>query len=567
MRGQDGNSRDPFAHERERWPGAEPVAFASLAALFAVLCSLQIFYGNLNWDEFNFLAEIHSYHAERLATPLQTFHVHLFSWLPLTGTGEANQIVIGRTVMVLPLAGTCVAVFLIARRLFEASTAMLVVSAYIASGYVLVHGASFRTDPLVACAMMTAIALLLLGRSRPALAVLAGTFAAIGLLVSLKGVFYLPAFLGALVWRMGRVGPREAIGHFTTAGAAFVLAGVLLWSLHGASLVSIAPLKSQAGGAYAALDKTITSQALFPRAFYIERWVLEGPVSAILVGAGIALTLAAALRRLERNRAITTLLMAAPLLSLVFYRNAFPYFFAFLMPPAIIVTGYAVQLLPSAKFRLAIYAVFAVALSSNIPTLIRHDQSAQRDTIAAVHLMFSEPVPYIDRAGMIPSFPKVGFFMSTWGIEVARSSGKPALINAIERNVPPLVIANTHALDYALTGEGTAPTLRLHEKDEAMLRSSYIHHWGAIWVTGKHLNVDHRETAFDLVVPGYYTLECIGSELQIDSVTRRCWDVVELTNGRHVVTAASPSKVTLRYGDHLARPTLAAPERPIFYPL
>lgn len=545
----------------------ERVAFASLSFLFALLCCFQILYGNLNWDEFNFLAEIHSYRADRLATPLQTFHVHLFEWLTLAGTGEADQIVIGRGIMGLLLAATCGAVFLIAREIFGAQTAMLVVSAYIASGFVLVHGASFRTDPLVTAAMMSAIALLMLGPLRYPLAVLAGTLAAVGLLTSIKGVFYFPAFLGALAWRLGRAEPREVIGHFAIAGAALISLASLLWALHAASLVSVAPLKNQAVGAYGALDKTIISQGLFPRGWFVLRWILEGPISAILIVAGIALGLASAIRGSECNRALATLLLAAPLLSLAFYRNAFPYFFAFLLPPVIIVTGYAVERLQSAKVRTAIYALFAVALLSKIPMLIRHDQSAQRDTIAAVHAMFPEPVPYVDRAGMIGSFPKVGFFMSTWGMEVARSSGQAVLTNAIERNLPPLVIANSPALELALTQEEAPPLLRLHRRDEETLRSNYIHHWGAIWVAGKHLDVAVPEVTFDLTIPGSYTVECTGPGLTINGLAHRCWDVIKLARGKHSVSSVAPSRITLRYGDRITRPAQPAPQRQIFYPL
>lgn len=545
----------------------ERVAFASLSFLFAILCCFQIFHGNLNWDEFNFLAEVHSYRADRLAAPLQTFHVHLFEWLTLARTGEADQIVIGRGIMGLLLAATCVAVFLIAREIFGAQTAMLVVSAYLASGFVLIHGASFRTDPLVTAAMMSAIALLMLRPLRYPLAFLAGTLAAVGLLTSLKGVFYLPAFLGALVWRLGRAEPREVIGHFAIAGAALISLGSLLWALHAASLVSVAPLKNQAVGAYGALDKTIISQGLFPRGWFVLRWILEGPISAILVVGGITLGLASAIRGSERNRTLVTLLLAAPLLSLAFYRNAFPYFFAFLLPPVIIVTGYAIERLQSAKFRLAIYALFAVALWSKVPTLIRHDQSAQRDTIAAVHAMFSVPVPYVDRAGMIASFPKVGFFMSTWGMEVARSSGQAVLTNAIERNLPPLVIANSRALDFALTGKEAPPLLRLDRRDEETLRSNYIHHWGAIWVAGKHLDVAVPKVTFDLTIPGSYTVECNGPGLTINGLAHRCGDVVKLAAGQHSASSVSPRTITLRYGDRIARPAQPAPKRPIFYPL
>ena len=44
-------------------------------------------------------------------------------------------------------------------------------------------------------------------------------------------------------------------------------------------------------------------------------------------------------------------------------------------------------------------------------------QFDQRAVVAAVHRIFPEPVPYLDHGGVMASFPKVNFFMSSWGVD------------------------------------------------------------------------------------------------------------------------------------------------------
>ncbi len=56
----------------------------------------------INWDEFYFLEFIYRYLDGSLTKPLQTLHVHIFSWLAHTGRNEIDQI-IERTRRVLDL--------------------------------------------------------------------------------------------------------------------------------------------------------------------------------------------------------------------------------------------------------------------------------------------------------------------------------------------------------------------------------------------------------------------------------------------------------------------------------
>jgi hypothetical protein len=71
---------------------------------------------NINWDEFYFLEFVHQYSRGELTGRFQTFHVHLFSWLPALGWEVPDQMVAGRFVMaVLATASACLT-YGIARR-------------------------------------------------------------------------------------------------------------------------------------------------------------------------------------------------------------------------------------------------------------------------------------------------------------------------------------------------------------------------------------------------------------------------------------------------------------------
>jgi len=87
----------------------------------AILCALAIKFVliariNVNWDEFYFLETTHQYIQGRLTGRFQTFHVHLFSWLPRLGWNEIDQIVAGRAVMQVMAVASAFLTYAIARR-------------------------------------------------------------------------------------------------------------------------------------------------------------------------------------------------------------------------------------------------------------------------------------------------------------------------------------------------------------------------------------------------------------------------------------------------------------------
>ena len=87
-----------------------------LISAAVVLKVWLVFRLNVNWDEFFYLAHVHSYaRGDELAT-LQTFHVHLFHWLTLLPGGEIAQITAARLVMIGLMFGSMALFFSITRR-------------------------------------------------------------------------------------------------------------------------------------------------------------------------------------------------------------------------------------------------------------------------------------------------------------------------------------------------------------------------------------------------------------------------------------------------------------------
>lgn len=119
---------------------------------------------------------------------------------------EADQIVAGRLFMAFCEIVSVACVYRIAREFTGSREAALASFAYLASGYVLAHGISFRADPLAGTLMMAALAVLISGPPRRWASVLSGILVALGLLVTIKSVFLFPAFAGALFWRWAKSG-------------------------------------------------------------------------------------------------------------------------------------------------------------------------------------------------------------------------------------------------------------------------------------------------------------------------------------------------------------------------
>lgn len=546
-------------------PRAERRAIVAFLVTFFVLQIYLVFKFNANWDEFNVLAQVYAFNEDQLGRSMQTFHVHLFEWILYLPLSEVSQIVAGRVAMAVAHCVSAACLILVARCVLSDRDSWLILIAYLASGYVLGHAVSFRTDPLATALMMSSLAVMFCASLRWSSALIAAALAAVGLLVTVKSVFFFPAFMAALVFRMPSEEKGPVIRHFAVTGVLVVVLGLLGMWMHSASLQVSSEHQPVADVAMSSLDKTTLSQGWFPRSDFIKVWATRNPLSALFAVTGLAAGIASAVS--GRKVGLVCLLLSLPILTFAFYRNAFPYFFPFIMPPVFIGAGIVLQKIRSSPIRAALIVAMGIALLAQFSILAKQGQSAQRSVIAEVHRLFPEPAPYIDRNGMVPSFPKVGFFMSGWGMENATALGQPVLAPLIERDRPVFVIANTPVLESALKSEAGTGHLRLHPKDELKLRQTYMHHWGPIWVAGHKFRADGAAQQFEISVPGTYTLECSKADVVLDGRKVRCGSQVKLPSDRHLLAAPSGLEVSLRWGRNLSVSKNPPPVAPIYYGL
>jgi hypothetical protein len=551
-----------------------------LLVVLALLLGLyRIFTANINWDEFFFLSLVHRYLEGDLTQRLQTFHVHFFGWLPLISPNEIHQVIAARGVMWVTTLGSSWLIFGIARRYFSRVAAFLSVLFFLCFSYVMEHGQSFRADPICVVLFLAALYLLLDEKGHRYRFGLAAGLLALALMVSIKTALYLPT-IGILLAALTLFGPdrREAFKRVLIFASTLCGTALLLYWAHDYSLTTDPSISAGAMISHAG-DKTIILDQLFPRLPYIMRALAQNGLTwgFIFIGAWIAA--GSLFRGPDRKRGLILLSLAVPLGSLIFYRNAFPYFFVFLMPAPVVLGGvFADVLAKKAKSSAPGPALFALAASvfllaailvSNLVQTLPDQMVAQRETVEVVHELFPEPVPYIDRNSMIASYPKAGFFMSSWGMEGYRQAGKRIMRDLLKSHQPRFVIVNAPALDISKpqTLEERDSPYRLFEEDFDVLRQNYVHHWGQIYVAGKsfEFNGQAADEKFEILVSGEYTLESPSAVL-IDGTIVQPGGQIGLNQGAHrIASAGAISHATLRWGRNLHRPDRVASSQPIYY--
>ncbi len=545
---------------------ASLVAIACAAASVALLAAKFLLASriNVNWDEFFFLSHVHASVRGDLTLFLQGAYVHAFRWIAGTGGDEVDQIVRLRLVMCVLLAISAAFLYLLARLWTSRPAALVAVFAFLATWPVLKHGASFRADALLLPLTLAAFYFTLRGRGRSWRdAALAGACIGLAFVVTVKSVLLLPALVAAALLpdatRRGTPAPALAAAMPALAlafGIAAALASALL-ALHATTVVAAAePAGAFAARAFAA---TMIDIPFAPRRDYLVRLVAMdlvfwfGTLAGILVAA--------------RLRAWSAAALALSLVPLLFYRNAFPYYYPVMMAPAAVLLAITAGKLldcqsPRARkpalvvLALALWALVAGAYDS-LMTLRFNEQTSQRAIVAAVHRVFPEPVPSLDHSGMIASFPKVNFFMSTWGVEAYVQRGRDFMPEALAGHCPPLLL-----VDHPVLSRGTLLYRQLRDTDRRLLETRYVDYWGPVRVAGAEVDIA-GELPVTLRVPctGVYRVEAEGP-VRLDGRVLVTGDTVALEGERDYrveVDAATSPAGSLRLVWAGARPPPAEP--------
>jgi hypothetical protein len=510
-----------------------------LAACSAIVVTKFMLVGRINvhWDEFFFLSAVHQAARGELAAVLQTAYTHLFQWLTRLDADEVGQVVVARALMAALLAATVVLLWRLACVWVSKSAAVLAPLCYLSTTPVLEHGASFRADSLLA--PLCVLSALLLARTltlRTALC--AGVCLGAAFAVSIKAILFAPVVIVLVALETDADG-RRSISRIArmlglVAGAAGVVAVALL-ALHKLSVVAAdSTVTAYASGT---VTKTILDVPYFPRRLEYE-WLKSENQTAwwLLVAGAVCSVLSPRFRRAGA--------CALSLLPLLFYRNAWPYYYVVMLAPACVMAAVAGENLRQALqalrwpfapdlATLALSLLLSVSAASYITQLRADETGTQRTVVAAVHRIFPEPVAYIDHSGMIASFRKVNFFMSTWGLENYRAAQQSFVERALAARAP-LLLANRPVLE---PGRPEFKS-RLLPRDRALIEQFYQPYWGPIRVAGAAVELVGNETLLaELPFPGRYRVETEAA-ISVDGVVRRNGEIIDVERPRLRIAAS-----------------------------
>jgi hypothetical protein len=490
----------------------------------------------------------------------------------LTGVpgSEVDQVVAGRLVMVGLLALTVWLVWRLARLWLRGLAAALPSFVFLTSMPVLEHGGSFRADSILAPLSVAALLVLFSPNRMPRGDWFAGALLGVALAVTVKVVLFAPLFLFAIVYggpsfSRPRIQWMSAALTMARVGAAIAIVAAVLIGLHA---LSIKPDESQSIVNFAAstAGTTLLETPWFPRLDYFLRYLDWQPLPWILIAAGTGIALV--------RRRFDVAAMSLSLLPIAFYRNAFPYYYVVMLAPASIVAGWALAEVAAIVRRYASVAItsslvvvlwFGAVFNGlrYLDRLIFDEQRQQREVLAGIHQIFPEPVSYIDRCGMVSSFRKANFFMSTWGLESYRKRNTPVVGSTLAAHQPEFVLLNSPQLNPSYAGQ-----LGLLAEDQALLAKFYVDYWGPVRVAGADVALP-ASTALRVTVPFASKYRLVTTEpLMIDDELRGNGDIIEVSaHGVEIArtdgTSVEPVKVRLVIAS--AKPPPEA--EPIAFPL
>ena len=532
-----------------------PVEITVAICLVLALQVAMVLTKAINWDEFWYYSQISQFAAGSLNDPLQTFHVRLFGWLRLLPGSGIDHIIVARMVMLCCALVSAVAIMGVARRFTPDRTAALAALTYLTGGFAFQHDFAFRTDPMTAALLMTALWAMLCrvwnGRTIVAVAFLL----AIATMLTIKVVLYVPAFAG-VVWLRWTEAPdrRQFIARLAAIGAIGSAAFAALFAWHQAGLASGAI--GDARAVLATSSQKMFSSGIIPHPDVLLKQLAIAPFLTAMIVL-FPLTWLRSPRPAAECVALAGLIL--PLATTLFYRNSHPYYYGFILPPVAAALAISIELLRQ-RFGMVLLGSSLIANAAVLSAIEPRDVlPRQRALLAATKQIFPRPVAYFDSCAMLGDYPRPIIFLTQWGLELYREAGQPQFVEAMARQPVPLLVANHRALRAALAGRSIAEGLL--PRDAAVLHDNFIPHWGPLWVAGKRFARGGEAQPFVIAVPGLYTVE--GFPLQIDGTSAPVGAVITLARGRHIVGVRS-GLATLRWGDHLPVPTQPVPSGSLF---
>ncbi|MCB2014359.1 MAG: hypothetical protein R3E11_07790 [Sphingobium sp.] len=536
--------------DRVRAYADSPLLPVICIALVLIMQGTMVFGRAINWDEFHFYRQVELFTQGVLELPLQTLHVRIFQWLPgLAGTG-VDHIVIARMFMFACEMVTASGIILLAARFTDWKTGAVCVLAYLSSGFVMQHGFSFRTDPIITALTMSALCILGCTRFRGGWLLLFGAFIGTAAMFSIKIILWAPAFAGLAWWRWHREGYGFSLAlRLAVALTAAALFFAVLYMLHSAGM-------TVDGSAKSVLQNSAQKMFFLGIPPYWALMLKFVSMSEILVLTILCFPVAIYMSGLGRHKKIALIGLFLPISVLGFYFNALPYFYAFLLPPVAVACAVPLSML-GRRYGAGLPAVAFLMMA--LSTWMHEDKSVidrQRKLQTVAKAMFPQPISYFDFAGFLPWQDKANAFMTLWGMELYRAGNVPPMREVMQEKAVPLVVEMDDMFSPVLNSTGEQRDLL--PEDVAALHDTYVQHWGPFWVPGEILQPSEARRV-EIYVPGPYTLEY--GEIRVSGRVLHKGDAIQLDRGRYEMMA-SEGGARLVWGDHLYKPDRDPPERP-----
>jgi len=563
-----GNSTRPAIAERVL-AGVLVLASVSLIA-YKFLLTTRL---NVNWDEFLYLSNVYAQARGELKLLFQGGYTHLFQWLTRWPGDEMAQITTARAVMVSFLAVAALLLWRLGRRWLSGLPLAASVFVYLSFIPVLMHGGSFRADSILVLLLLAALVFMLTGARSLRRDAAAGILLGASLAVTIKVVLFAPMLAAAIWFRdparetlgersmVRRFGPLLHVAAWAAATAVVLLFAHWL-SMRAVSAAGVADFGSRAA------RKVIMDMPLFPRRDTLLGYLGRQPLHWILISLG---TVSALWRR---RFDLAGLSLA--LLPVVFYRNAFAYFYVVMLAPASILAGFAVMQLRDfvqSRQRPVVVSSMLIVISAGLlyqglaySVRLRFDgQAEQRMLLQAVHEVFPQPMNYVDRCGMISSFPKANFFMSTWGVETYRARNEPFMRNAIRDRRPAFVLVNSPFLNPNQRFDSGLLT-----EDYELIARYYPKYWGPLRVAGASAWINStEERLLTAPFPAKYRIRT-DAPVRVDGVLRTDDEVIFvpkegiLVTAVHTADGAEPVQFRLFLATARPPPSEQLPNVPLF---
>lgn len=527
-----------------------------LAAIAAVILAqaVLVFAKSINWDEFLHFSQVYDLPRGRVIWAIQTLHARLFAWARWVPGDVIAQLEAARLGMLVFETVTAWMIVLSSRLFVDRQIALLAGLAYVAGGYVFLHGFSFRPDPMAAATLLTALYLFARRDLSPPNILLTGILIGVAGVMTIKSIFYLPCFAGVAWYRFAErtEGTRSTLARIAAIPLIAAIAFYGVFTLHRQGIATTQD--ATAAGVESTAGSYVLSE-LFHGLHFTTRQALMAPVITI----GI-LIIPLTWRRYKRSEKVAIGGLLAPLATLIFYRNTFPYYFVFLLAPVCV--GISPSIAAMAR-RYGSMKLMIVVLATPLALLAAEPYGVlarQRALIAEVHRLFPRETGYLAYTGFVPDYPRViPTLISGVGLDFYYRQGKPVIAEAIERGDVGFVLADNPIVRAAFAGKVVAHSLQ--PQDFAALHGNFIHYESKLWIAGKMLCPASGEQAFRTYRPGEHSLQ--GGSAIIDGRRVAEGSSIALQPGLHRLDYASGPCLRLWALPRVPHPLRPFPKGPL----